>query len=158
MAIPLSVCTKEEQCVVIWALWVEGSPGPEIHLSAQYGNSALLQYVQEWPRLIWMNIGELASNGCISFTGAERVKETSSFQRIIVHFLFTQCLVSWIDNMCLMYQIQRMLLIYCSSKFSLYSLSLEVNVELQQCDCHSVENISETDPNLDERCGSNSSS
>jgi histone-lysine N-methyltransferase SETMAR len=45
MAGPLSVCTKEEQHAVIQFLWAEGVPGAEIHrrLSAQYGNSALLQ-------------------------------------------------------------------------------------------------------------------
>jgi hypothetical protein len=51
MAGPLSVCTKEEQRVVIRFLWAEGVPGAEIHrmLSAQYENSALLQHsVYEW--------------------------------------------------------------------------------------------------------------
>ena len=45
MAAPLSFCTKEEQRSVIRFLWSEGVSGAEIHrrLSAQYGNSVLLQ-------------------------------------------------------------------------------------------------------------------
>ncbi|PNF13580.1 hypothetical protein B7P43_G18274 [Cryptotermes secundus] len=51
MAVPLSVCTKEEQCSVIRFLWSEGVLGAAIHqrLSAQYGNSVLRQWsVYEW--------------------------------------------------------------------------------------------------------------
>ena len=51
MAVPLSVCTKEEQCGVIRFLWSEGVPGAEIHrrLSVQYGDSALpRRSVYEW--------------------------------------------------------------------------------------------------------------
>ena len=45
MAAPLSVCTKEEQRLVIRFMWSEGVSGAEIHrrLSAQYGNSVLPQ-------------------------------------------------------------------------------------------------------------------
>lgn len=51
MAVPLSVCTKEEQRSVIRFLWSEGVSGAAIHqrLSAQYGNSVLPQRsVYEW--------------------------------------------------------------------------------------------------------------
>ena len=51
MAAPLSACTKQEQRSVIRFLWSEGVSGAEIHrrLSAQYGNSVLLQRrVYEW--------------------------------------------------------------------------------------------------------------
>ena len=51
MAVPLSVCTKEEQRSVIRFLWSEGVSGAEIHrrLSAQYGNRVLPQRgVYEW--------------------------------------------------------------------------------------------------------------
>ena len=51
MAGPLSFCTKEEQRSVIRFLWFEGVSGAEMHrrLSAQYGNSVLLQWgVYEW--------------------------------------------------------------------------------------------------------------
>ena len=51
MAALLSVCTKEEQCSVIWFLCSEGESGAAIHqrLSVQYGNSVLLQQcVYEW--------------------------------------------------------------------------------------------------------------
>ena len=43
MAVPLSMCTKEEQRGVIRFLWSEGVTGAEIHrrISAQYGDSAL---------------------------------------------------------------------------------------------------------------------
>jgi hypothetical protein len=46
IAIPLSVSTKERQCAVIQFLRAKGVPGAEINhrLSAQYGNSALLQH------------------------------------------------------------------------------------------------------------------
>jgi hypothetical protein len=42
MAVPLCICTKEEQHAVICFLWSEGIPGAEIHqrVSAQYGGSA----------------------------------------------------------------------------------------------------------------------
>ena len=51
MAAPLSVCAKEEQLSVIRFFVVSGVSGAEIHrrLSAQYGNSVLLQQsVYEW--------------------------------------------------------------------------------------------------------------
>jgi hypothetical protein len=51
MAAPLSICTKEEQRSVIRFLRSEGVSGAEIHrrLSAQYGNSVLLQQsFYEW--------------------------------------------------------------------------------------------------------------
>ena len=51
VAAPLSVCTKEEQCSVIWFLWSEGVSGAAIHqrLSAKYGSSVLPQWsVYEW--------------------------------------------------------------------------------------------------------------
>jgi guanylate kinase len=51
MAVPLSLCTKEEQCPVIWFLWLQGVSGAAVHqrLSAQYGNSILPpQSVYEW--------------------------------------------------------------------------------------------------------------
>jgi len=43
MAVPLSMCTKEEQRGVIRFLWSESVTGAEIRqrLSAQYGDSAL---------------------------------------------------------------------------------------------------------------------
>jgi hypothetical protein len=46
MAAPLSVCIKEEQCSAIRFLQIEGVSGATIHqrLSAQYGNSVLLQW------------------------------------------------------------------------------------------------------------------
>ena len=51
MAAPLSVCTKEEQRLVIRFLWSEGVSGVEIHrrLSPQYRNSVLpKRSVYEW--------------------------------------------------------------------------------------------------------------
>ena len=51
MAVPLSVCTKEEQRGMILFLWSEGVTGAEIHrrLSAQYGDIAIpRRSVYEW--------------------------------------------------------------------------------------------------------------
>jgi hypothetical protein len=51
IAAPLSVCTKEGQCTVMWFLLTEIGSGSETHrrLSAQYGSSAFPQRsVHEW--------------------------------------------------------------------------------------------------------------
>ena len=63
----LSVCTKEEQHAVKQFLWAEGVPGAEIYhrLSAQYGNSASLQ----WSVFDWIT---MFKNGHTSVTDDER--------------------------------------------------------------------------------------
>jgi hypothetical protein len=76
MAAPLSVCTKEEQRSVIRFLWSEGVSGAAIHqrLSAQYGNSVLLQWsVYEWI--------EKLKNGRTSEEGAGRPSTATSEDR-----------------------------------------------------------------------------
>ena len=51
MTAPLSICTNEEQRAAIQFLWAKGVPRAKINhrLSAQYGNSAILQRsVYDW--------------------------------------------------------------------------------------------------------------
>jgi transposase len=67
MSAHLSVCTKEEQRIVIRFLWVEGVKGVEIHtcLCTEYQDNALPQRsVYEWR--------EMFKNGWTSVMDAER--------------------------------------------------------------------------------------
>jgi hypothetical protein len=47
MAVPFAVCIKEEQCIVIRFLWVEGLPGAEVHLKLSSDNMETMLYCNE---------------------------------------------------------------------------------------------------------------
>ena len=79
MAGPLSVCTKEEKRSVIRFLWSEGVSGAEIHrrLSAQYGNSVLLEWsVYEWIekfKNVRTSVTREGSGACVARSSAKNI-------------------------------------------------------------------------------------